>query len=195
MPDPAMARIPRDAMNEQHRSAWDLGMSRTGEATIIEVMANHPALLDWYFDGFYARIFYNADPSMVVDVRTKELLRYKLSRQHGCFFCNRFNAVDALDAGISQAQLDTILEPASAVFDEKDLAVIELADQMKLQNMDGQLTATLHARLRKFYSERQIMEMGMICAILTGMAKLIFTFDMVTREEACPIRPPAKRPA
>lgn len=190
MPDPVIARVPREDMNPAHREVWDLGMQRTGEATIVEVMANHPELLTWYFDGFYAKLFYNADPAMTVDVRTKELLRFKLSKQHGCFFCNRFNAVDALQAGLTQAQLDHVLEPTPEHYDAKDLAVIELADQMKLQNMDGQLTPELYARLREYYSDKQIMEMGMICAVLTGMAKLIFTFDMVTRTEQCPITPP-----
>jgi alkylhydroperoxidase family enzyme len=189
MPNPMLGRVPRAAMNSAHQQVWDLGMERTGEATIVEVMANHPELLSWYFDGFYAKLFYNADPAMSVDVRTKELLRYKLSKQHGCLFCNRFNAVDAVQAGITQQQLDAILTPTPALFDEKDLVVIELADQMKLQNMDGQLGPELYAKLRKFYNDRQIMEMGMICAVLTGMAKLIFTFDMVTREEQCPITP------
>ena len=191
MPVPVLTRVPRASMSPAHREVWELGMQRTGEATIVEVMANHPELLSWYFDGFYARIFYNADPSMTVDVRTKELLRYRLSKQHGCFFCNRFNAVDARQSGLTQQQLDRILEPGPDVFDAKDLAVVELAEQMTLQNMDGQLTPELHARLRQHYSDKQIMEMGMICAVLTGMAKLIFTFDMVTREEQCPVRPPA----
>lgn len=197
MPDPVLARVARDEMSPPHRRLWDLGLARTGEATIIEVMANHPELLTWYFDDFYGRIFYNGDPSMSVDVRTKELLRFKLSKQHGCFFCNRSNAVDALAAGLTQAQLDAVLEPSADVFDDKDLAVLDLADQMKLQNMDGQLTPELYARLREYYTDKQIMEMGMICAVLTGMAKLIFTFDMVTRTEQCPITPPAgwRKPA
>jgi alkylhydroperoxidase family enzyme len=194
MPDPVLTRVPRDSMSPAHREVWDLGMQRTGEATIVEVMANHPELLTWYFDGFYAKLFYNADAAMTVDVRTKELLRYRLSKQHGCFFCNRFNAVDAQQAGLTPQQLDRILDPGPDVFDEKDLAVIELAEQMTLQNMDGQLTPALHARLGKFYTDKQIMEMGMICAVLTGMAKLIFTFDMVTREEQCPVRPPVGAP-
>jgi alkylhydroperoxidase family enzyme len=194
MPDPVLTRVPRERMSAAHREVWDLGMQRTGEATIVEVMANHPELLSWYFDGFYAQLFYNADPSMKVDVRTKELLRYRLSKQHGCFFCNRFNAVDAQQAGLTQQQLDRVLDPGPDVFDDRDLAVLALAEQMTLQNMDGQLTPELHARLRRHYDDKQIMEMGMICAVLTGMAKLIFTFDMVTREEQCPVRPPAAAP-
>lgn len=71
----------------------------------------------------------------------------------------------------------------------------DAAHQMKLPDMDGQLTPALYARLTRFYSDRQIMEMGTICAVLTGMAKLIFTFDRVTRTEQCPITPPAARRA
>jgi AhpD family alkylhydroperoxidase len=190
MPEPVLNCVPREQMSAAHQKLWDAGLAHSGEAIIIEVMANHPELLTWYFDNFYGRIFYNGDPSMSVDVRTKELLRFKLSKQHGCFFCNRCNTVDALEAGITQQQLDSILSPTPELFSDQDLAVIELANQMQLQNMAGQLTPELHAWLGRYYSDRQIMEMGMVCAVLTGMAKLIFTFDMVTREEQCPVRPP-----
>lgn len=190
MPEPLLKRVPRAALLPAHQAIWDEGMRRTGEATIVEVMANHPELLSWYFDEFYGRLFYNADAAMTVDVRTKELLRIKLSKQHGCQFCNRSNTVDALRAGISEEQLEAILDPKPALFDERDLAVIELADQMKLQNMSGELSPELYTRLRRHFSDKQIMEMGMMCAVLTGMAK--FTFDMVTRTEQCPITPPAR---
>ena len=189
MPNPLLARVPRAQMSVAHQQIWDAGMQRTGEADIVEVMATHPELMSWYFDNFYGQLFYNGNPAMSVDVRTKELLRFKLSKQHGCFFCNQSNTPDAISAGITQAQLDNIIDPTPALFDAKDLAVIELADQMKLQNMESQLTPDLYQRLRTYYSDKQIMEMGMICAVLTGMAKLIFTFDMVTREPQCPIRP------
>ena len=188
MPDPLLNRIPREELPAHLQAVWDEGMKRTGEATIIEVMANHRDMLEWYFDDFYKKIFYNENPAMGVDVRTKELLRLKLSKQHGCFFCNNFNAVDAKESGITQEQIDNLLTPSSEYFDDKDLAVIDLASQMMLQNMDGQLSDDLYQRLRKYYSDRDLVEMGFICAMLTGMAKYIFVYDMVTREENCPVR-------
>ena len=191
MPDPIINRVPREALSEDHKRVYDLGMQRAGESVLTEVLGNHPELLEWYLDDFYAGIFYNKTAGMSVDVRTKELLRLKLSKQHGCYYCNRVNQVDALEAGITQAQIDALLNPSPDLFDEKDLAVIELGAQMMLQNMTGQLTEDLYERLRKYYSDKQIIEMGYIAAVLTGMAKFLFTFDMVTREETCPITPAA----
>ncbi|MBL0923101.1 MAG: carboxymuconolactone decarboxylase family protein [Sphingomonadaceae bacterium] len=190
MPSPAIPPIPREYLPEDLKPLYDTGLERTGDATIIQVMAQQPDILRWYFGEFYDGLFYNRHPGARVDVRTKELLRLKLSKQHGCQFCNRFNTVEALAAGITQEQVDAIFDPAAAVWDEKDRAVIALAEEMMLQNMEGQLTPALHTRLRRFYDDGQIIEIGFIAAVLTGVAKWIFTFDMVNREETCPIRPP-----
>jgi AhpD family alkylhydroperoxidase len=187
MPETPLAKIPRDALPDDLKPVWDAAQQRVGDATAIEAWANSLPMLDWYFNGFYRNVFYNADPRMTLDVRTKELLRIKLSKQHGCRFCNRWNSVDCLAAGITQEQIDQVLTPTSQHFDDRDLAVIELADQMMLQNMHGQLTPELHARLRRWYTEAQIVEMGFVAAVLTGMAKYVFVYDLVDREETCPI--------
>jgi AhpD family alkylhydroperoxidase len=189
MPQQHLAAVPRAQMDPATQAVWDLGMARTGEAAVVEVMANNPALMKWYFDGFYKGIFYNETPGTTLDVRTKELLRLKLSKQHGCYFCNKWNTVDALAAGLTQRQVDAVPHPTPADFDEKDLAVIELADQMTLQNMHGELTKDLYDRLRRHYSDAQIVEMGMVAAVLTGMAKFVFVYDLVTKEDVCPVVP------
>jgi alkylhydroperoxidase family enzyme len=188
MPATPLARIPRAQLPESLQPVWDLAKERVGDATAIEAWANNAPMLDWYFNGFYKNVFYNGDARMTVDVRTKELLRIKLSKQHGCFFCNRWNSVDCLAVGITQAQIDNVLTPTAQHFDDKDLAVIQLADEMMLQNMTGQLTPALYARLRKYYSDAQIVEMGFVAAVLTGMAKYVFVFDLVDREELCPVK-------
>ena len=191
MPDPHLNRVAKTDMAEDLQEVWDLGMQRTGEAAVVEVFANSPAMTQWYFEGFYNQIFYNANPDMTLDVRTKEILRLRLSKQHGCQFCNRWNAVDAINAGVTQEQIDNMPNPTPEHFDEKDLAVIEVAEQMMLQNMNGELTKDLYDRLKKYYDDKQIVEMGFVAAILTGMAKYIFVFDLVTKEEVCPVVPAA----
>lgn len=191
MPDPAIRPLTRDELPDDLKPLFDTGVERTGDATIIGVMAHQPDILRWYFGEFYDGLFYNRNPGARVDVRTKELLRLKLSKQHGCQFCNRFNTVDAMKAGITTAMIDAIFNPADPVFDARDRAVLELAEEMMLQNMGGSLTPPLHARLREHYDEGQIVEIGFIAAVLTGVAKWIFTFDMVNREETCPIVRPA----
>lgn len=190
MPHPAIPPIPPDKLPADLKPLYDTGIARTGDATIIQVMAHQPDILRWYFGEFYDGLFYNGHSGARVDVRTKELLRLKLSKQHGCQFCNRFNTVEALSAGITQDQVDAIFDAGSPVWDDKDRAIIALAEEMMLQNMEGQLSPELYNRLRHYYDDGEIIEIGFIAAILTGVAKWIFTFDMVNREETCPIRPP-----
>tara|TARA_B100000686_G_C16636959_1_gene887862 strand:- start:226 stop:468 length:243 start_codon:yes stop_codon:yes gene_type:complete len=75
-------RVPRDELPSELIELYDKGMDEAGEAEFFEVGAHAPELLDWYFNSFYRRVFYEGR----VDVRTKELLRLKLSKMHGCFF-------------------------------------------------------------------------------------------------------------
>jgi alkylhydroperoxidase family enzyme len=189
MPSPAVPPIPAEQLPDDLKPLYQTGIERTGDATIIQVMAQQPDILRWYFGEFYDGLFYNKHPGARVDVRSKELLRLKLS-QHGCQFCNRFNTVEAMKSGITQAQVDAIFTPQADVWDDRDRAVIALAEEMMLQNMQGQLSPSLYRRLRVHYDDGEIIELGFIAAVLTGVAKWIFTFDMVNREEICPIRPP-----
>ncbi len=186
-PSTPVNRVQPDAMPDDFRQLWQKGIERTGDATLIEVLANAPHAMRHYFDGFYKAVFYNGDAAIQLDIRTKELLRLKLSKQHGCQYCNHSNAPEALAAGISQLQIDQLLTPTATHFDNKDLAVLEFAEQMMLQNQQGQLSEALYVRLKQFYSDTQIVEMGFVAAILTGVAKWLFTFDMVVREDNCPI--------
>ena len=191
MPQPAIPTLTRAELPTDLTELFDMGLERTGDATIIGVMAQHPDILRWYFGEFYEGLFYNTHKGMKVDVRTKELLRLKLSKQHGCQFCNRFNTVEAKKAGITDEMIENIFDPDSSVFDPRDRAVLRLCEEMMLQNMGGQLTGALYAELREHYDDAQIIEIGFVAAVLTGVAKWIFTFDMVNREETCPIEAPS----
>ncbi len=185
MPDPLLNRVDRDQLPEDLRAIWDEGMRRSGEAAIIEVFANAPELLEWYFNSFYRKVFYEGR----VDVRTKELLRLKLSHEHGCYFCNNFNAVDAHAAGVTREQIDALFDLDNPVHSDRDRAVLRLCDEMKLTNMSGELTPDLYAALKRYFSDAQIVELGLTMAVLTGVAKWIFVYDMVTREDNCPVVP------
>ena len=77
----AMQRLTREELAPDMAALYDECMREAGDARLIEVGANAPELLDWYFNSFYKRVFYEGR----VDVRTKELLRLKLSKTHGCF--------------------------------------------------------------------------------------------------------------
>ena len=52
---------------------------------------------------------------------------------------------------------------------------------------DGVVDEELAAELRRYYTDGQIMELAMVIAILTGMPRLLFAFDLTDREQACPV--------
>lgn len=186
MPSPALARVPRAKMPPALQSAHDTALALRDDATFIEVAANAPELMQWYVDEFYGRIFYAGR----VAVRIKELLRYRLSMTHGCAYCNRGNGVAALKSGVTEAQLEKIMDENDAVFDARDRAVLKLAAQVAMSNPGGHLDSALHAQLRVHFDDAQIFELGMTAGMLTGMAKFLFVYDLVEREAACPYGPP-----
>jgi alkylhydroperoxidase family enzyme len=75
------------------------------------------------------------------------------------------------------------------LFTEAELAVIEYADQMVLTNMNGSVSPELFARLRRHFDEPQILELGVVMAIIGGMAKLSFLLGVVEKEDYCPFVP------
>ncbi len=62
---------------------------------------------------------------------------------------------------------------------------------MVLTNPDGRLTEPLYERLAEHFSDGELYELGMIMAVLCGMAKFLFAFDLVEKEDYCPFSPRA----
>ncbi len=160
-------------------------MSLRGDGTFFEVFANHPALFDWYIDRFYGEVFSGG----CCDRRSKELLRLRLSSVHGCKFCNQGNRVDAQAAGLSDIEMDAVANGRYHELPPADRAVLALAEQMLLTNPGGQLDEALHRRLSNHFDDAQILELGLVAGVLAGMAKMMFVFDLVEKEDNCPLGP------
>lgn len=190
MPDPLLSRVPAAELPEDFQRLRELSLAIAGDADRLEVFGNHPTLYRWYQSNFYQAIFNNGDPAMLVDPKWKELIRLKLSLTNGCFVCNAHNVRHALDSGYSQAQIDAMGDVDSPLFTPQEQAVIALGGEFVIANPDGALTPALYKRLCEFFSDAEILELGFVAAMLTGWTKLIFTYDLVTRE--CPINSPER---
>jgi alkylhydroperoxidase family enzyme len=180
-------RTPRSALPEGVAPAWDMLNRLTGEPTFIEVLAQAPQLLNLVMNEFYVKVFFGGE----VPQRYKQLARLRLSLVHGCRTCNKQNVPGALEAGFSQDQIEALVADTASqpLFSEADLAVIEYTDQMVLTNMHGEISPALFKTLRMHFSEAQILELGVVMAIIGGMAKLSFLLDVVEKETWCPFTP------
>jgi len=187
MADTPFTRMPRAQLPEPFHLAWDTLNGLTGEPAFVEVFASNPAMLDFVMNRFYAGIFFGGS----VDQRYKQLARLKLSLLHGCRTCNKQNVPGALQAGITQAQVDAMEAFESGPFTDAEKAVIAYAGEVALTNAAGRLSPELYARLRKHFSDADLLELGTVMAIISGMAKLSFVLGLVEREEYCPFAAPA----
>lgn len=186
MPSPLLQRVDPAALSDDLWAAWSRAQKQRGDATFIEVMANHPALYAWYADRFYGELFNEG----VVARPFKELLRLRLSQQHGCRFCNLGNRADALAAGFTETQLDAILHAEDPCWGPAERAVLTLAERMALTDPGGALDTPLYDELSACFNDAQVLELGMVAGILAGMAKFLFAYDLVERESRCPFPHP-----
>ena len=174
LPQPLLRRIPRAELPADMQAAWDQAMSNSGDATFIEVMGNNPEMFRWYIDA--GRL----------DRRVLELVRLRLANLHGCAFCNKGDRVQALAAGLSEAALDALPDYEHGPFSAAEKAALALADEMALTRPTGRLTPALYARLQSHFSDGELLELAMVMAVLCGMAKCLFAFDLVEKEAGCP---------
>ncbi|KRO49746.1 MAG: hypothetical protein ABR73_03845 [Actinobacteria bacterium BACL4 MAG-121001-bin59] len=145
-------------------------------------MGHAPDLYEWYQNDFYMKVFYGSSlPKTLL-----EIVRLRLANLHGCAFCNRNNTAAALQAGVLQEQINALSNYESGPFLASEKAALALADVMALTNPKGQLSASLHARLNLYFTDGELVELGLLMAVLCGMAKMIFAFDLVEKEETCP---------
>ena len=183
MPNPYLKRVEPGDMSAAMREFWQGSMDLRGDATFLEVSANHEDLFRWYTESFYDGVFNKG----LVSRKFKELARLRLSNIHGCRFCNQGNRQDALNAGITQEQIDHLHAYETGPFSDMEKAVLRLADQMSLSCPKGQLSKALYEDLADHFNDAEIYELGLVMGILTGVAKFLFAFDLVERDPVCPI--------
>ncbi|MEZ5498735.1 MAG: carboxymuconolactone decarboxylase family protein [Steroidobacteraceae bacterium] len=181
MSETLLPRISRDRLDPKWHLAWDTLNSLTGTPQFVEVFAAAPEMLDFVMNKFYGPVFFGGK----VGQRYKQLARLKLSLVHGCRTCNKQNIPGALEAGFSQAQIDSLSAGGNEGFDAAERAVIDYAQEVALTNMDGNMSRDLYQRLRKHFSDEQILELGTTMAIISGMAKLSFVLNVVEKENYC----------
>jgi alkylhydroperoxidase family enzyme len=176
-----LARTPRDQLDPHFHLAWDTLNRLTGEPAFVEAFAANPAMLGVVMEDFYAKIFFGGN----VAQRYKQLVRLTLSLLHGCRTCNKQNVPGALESGITQAQVDAMLDFEGGPFTEAEKAVIAYAHEVAMTNPAGRMSPELFARLRRHFGQADILELGVVMAVISGMAKLSFVLDLVEKEPYC----------
>jgi AhpD family alkylhydroperoxidase len=179
-PAPPLEILSREQLPADMQGAHDRAMALRGDATFIDVAGHAPELFRWYGE-FYQRVFHGGR----VPRRIKEIVRLRLSTAHGCAFCNKGNRVDAAEAGLTPQQLAAIERPEDPAWAADERVALRLAGEMMLTNPRGSLSPELYLAAREYFDDAQLFELGMTMAVLTGMAKFLFVYDLVEKEDYC----------
>lgn len=182
LPNTPFSRVAREQMAAHHQTSWDRSMDLHGDTTFVEVMANAPHAYDWYSGDFYQKLFHSGR----VDRKIVELVRFKLANVHGCASCNRGDRLASLEAGLRAEQLDRVDDFEGGPFSEREKVALALAEVMALTNLQGVVTPALYSRAREVFSDAELVELGLIMAVLVGVAKFVFAYDLLEKEPFCP---------
>jgi len=182
MPATFIGRVPRESLPQHMQKSWDRANELHGDTTYVETFGNAPEVYDWYNNDYYKKIFYSGR----IDDRVMQLVRLRLANVHGCAFCNRGDKIAAREAGVPEEQITSLEDYENGPFTEKEKAALALADVMVLTNPKGMLTKRIYDRARAHFSDGELMELGVNMAVLCGMAKFLFAYDLVEKEDYCP---------
>ena len=131
-----------------------------------------PELVDWWQTSFTPTVFAAGRAPR----RVKELLRLRLALAHGVEYPG---LGDAAAAGITPAEVAELGGPADELhLSDGERAVIALADELALRNMEGYLGEELYERLAAHYDDGAIFELGMTMAVLCGFAKFLQVYGL-----------------
>ena len=94
--------------------------------------------------------------------------------------------------GLTDAEIEAVWDFENGPFSEAEKAAMRLAGVLSNAEPDGRVDERLMAQLQAHFTDGQIMELAMVCAVITGMAKMIFAFDLAAKDAVCPL--PMERP-
>lgn len=181
MIETVLSRMAPDDMEPGARAAYDALQELTGDATFVQVFAKAPELLDFAMVEFYQKLFFEGR----VPEKYMQLARLRLSMSHGCRTCNNQNVPSVIAQGYSEDQVQAMWAQDYSSFGEDEAAVMELADQIALDNREGELTPELFEKLRRHFSEEDILNMSLCLGVIVGLVKMSFALGLVQKEPYC----------
>lgn len=181
MTDTLLTRVAPEAMDDGARAAFEALHSLAGDATFVEVFAQAPELLNFAMVDFYQKLFFEGR----VAEKYMQLGRLRLSMSHGCRTCNSQNLPSVAAIGYAEEQIEAMWAQDYAGFPDDEAAVMELADQIALDNRAGELTPDLLDKLKRHFSEPDILNLALCFGVIVGLVKMSFALGLVDKEPYC----------
>ncbi len=125
----------------------------------------------------------------VLPNRLKEMCRIRISEAHHCGYCSTVRSKVAQEQGLTEEMIAELWEAeASDKFSPREKAALRFAVRFK-ESDDGIDDDAVFDDMREHFSEEEIIELGLVCALTDGLGKLARAMQVVTWEQACEMNP------
>jgi len=152
-------------LGDAQPSAVELGISR--------ITAHRPALslaMQAYNQALRA--------NRTLPERLMELVRLRIAFHNQCRSCMAIRYESAVEDGLDEGAVCSLERPYEAAdLSEADKAAIEYGERMATNHLS--IDGAMYDRLRGFYTEPQIVELGLWVAWCVGVGRLAASWDMV----------------
>jgi len=160
---------------------WDPGLKAASQAEgasaleqgLLRIMAHAPALAK-------ALVAYGASlwQNRTLSRRLLELVRLRVAFHNQCRSCMAIRYQSALDDGLTEGMVCSLEKPHEAAdLSDAEKAAIHYADLSATDHFS--ISAATFDDLRRFYTEAEIVELGMFIGFFIGYGRLGAAWDMV----------------
>jgi len=123
--------------------------------------------------------------------KLKEMCRIRISVAHRCGYCSTVRSNVARADGLTEERVQDLLDEG-ALLSPRERAALEYAELFKAGD-EAIDSDDVYARLRRHFSEEEIIELGMLCAQTLGVGRLVRSLNILSWEEACALDPTLRK--
>jgi AhpD family alkylhydroperoxidase len=110
--------------------------------------------------------------------RTMELIRLRIAFHNQCRSCMAVRYPEGVEEGLTEELVCSLEQPdESPDLTDGERAALRFADLFATDHL--RIDDAVYDELRRYYSEGQLVEIGLICAISVGIGRLAATWHVV----------------
>lgn len=171
-----------DGTTKMVYEAADRFLGRT--ANLQRILATHSPYLARWFGGLVAAVR-QPDLGAKSDPRLRGLACIKTSMVNACSYCTAHTSIFGQGLGMTEEELEALMGDnykTSPLFDEREKAAIAWSEAMT--NNTAQRDNDVWAEMKKNFSEAEIVEISMACAMFNMINRLNDSFrtDLETED-------------
>ncbi len=112
-------------------------------------------------------------------LREREVARMRIAEVNECELCRNTRDEWGAAAGVDEALYDHILEWRTwPGYSERERLAAEFAERLALDHVAMKRDADFWARLRAAFTDDEIVDLGICCALWLGSGRLMSTLDV-----------------